>query len=316
MDYLAAAIPAIKKLKIPLRRDQVMMLIVSFNELMLAVEIYLAHRISGTIILQEWIPIIFGPCAALLLGLAGLISQRKRSLAMVITIPVLLSSIAVGALGAYFHATRAVLPYAPPGEQMGISLIIWAPPILAPLTFVLVGLLGLSAIWDEKPVDSGTLTLFGGIRLQMPFSKTRGFFFLVSLAMLATLISSVLDHARTNFSNPWLWVPTAAGILGTIVALNLGLIDEPSRGDVLVYLGSMLFIALVGAVGIALHIADNLAVSNLIVDERFIRGAPLLAPLLFSDIASIGVIILMEPGGENHRGETEKVSEYVRTGTG
>ena len=45
-----------------------------------------------------------------------------------------------------------------------------------------------------------------GYRLQLPYSKTRGYFFLVSLGMLATLISSVLDHAHTNFSNPWLWL--------------------------------------------------------------------------------------------------------------
>ncbi len=74
--YLASAIPAVRRLKIPLSRDQVMMLMVAFNELMLAVEIYLAHSISGTITRNEWIPIIFGPVAALLLGAAGLISLR------------------------------------------------------------------------------------------------------------------------------------------------------------------------------------------------------------------------------------------------
>ena len=29
------------------------------------------------------------------------------------------------------------------------------------------------------------------------------------------LLSSTLDHARTGFTNPWLWIPLAAGVFGT-----------------------------------------------------------------------------------------------------
>ena len=231
MYHLANALPLVRRVKIPLSRDQTMMLMVAFNELMLAVEIYLAHSISGTITRNEWIPIIFGPIAAVLLGAAGLVSLRRRPVAMWIAIPTLLASLGVGLLGVWFHLHRAFLPFAPAGQQTSISLVIWAPPILGPLTFALVALLGLSAIWVEDPADSGTLVLFGGLRVQLPFSKTRGYFFLVSLGMLATLISSVLDHARTNFSNPWLWVPTGAGVLGVTVALAIGLFDRPSRSS-------------------------------------------------------------------------------------
>ncbi len=293
--HLASAIPAVRRLKIPLSRDQAMMLLVAFNELMLAVEIYLAHSISGTIVGNEWIPIVFGPIAALLLGVAGLISLRKRTAAVLLAIPTLLASIAVGLLGVYFHLHRAFLPFAPAGQQTSINLVIWAPPILGPLTFALVGLLGLSAIWVEQPADSGRLALLGGLQLQMPYSKTRGYFILVSLGMLATLISSVLDHARTNFSNPWLWVPTAAGVLGVTVALGIGLIEKPGRLDAWVFLASMGMIALVGLTGSVLHILDNLTLMDAVVGERFIRGAPILAPLLFADIASIGIVALMDP---------------------
>ena len=119
-----------------------MLLMVAFNEFMLAVEIYLAHSISGTIVPYEWIPIIFGPIAGVLLVLAGLVALRNRVLAMWISIPTFLASIAVGLLGAYFHISRAVLTGAPAGQQVGISLTIWAPPVLAPLTLLW------SACWD------------------------------------------------------------------------------------------------------------------------------------------------------------------------
>jgi hypothetical protein len=305
MYFLAEAIPAVRRLRIPYSRDQFFMLLVAFNELMLAVEIYLAHSISGTIVAKEWIPIIFGPIAAVLLGIAGLISLRNRPLATWIAIPTLVSSIVIGLLGAYFHVYRAFQPFANAGEQVTISLTIWAPPLLAPLTFALVGLIGLSALWTESPVDSGTLVLLGGYRLQLPFSKTNGYFFLVSMGMLATLISSVLDHARTNFSNPWLWIPTAAGVLGTVMPLFMGFLKKPNRNDVWTYVGTMLAIILVGTLGSVLHILSNLSTENAIVGERFIRGAPMLAPLLFADIATLGLFVLLDPD------ETSKLKEYV-----
>ncbi len=295
MYPLAIAIPAIRRLRIPFSRDQFFMLMAAFNELMLALEIYLAHSISGTILVNEWIPIIFGPIAAVLLGLAGVISLRNRPLSIWIAVPTLLSSIGMGLLGAYFHLHRAFQPFAEAGQQANVSLAIWAPPLLAPLTFALVGLIGLSAIWMESSVDSGELVLTDNFRLQLPYSKTSGYFFLVSLGMLATLISSVLDHARTNFSNPWLWVPTAAGVLGTIVALFIGFIKKPTRVDIWVYLSAMIAIILVGTLGAVLHILTNLSSENAIIGERFLRGAPILAPLLYADMATLGVLVLLDP---------------------
>lgn len=306
MYYLATILPAVRRLKIPFSRDQIMLLMVAFNELMLAVEIYLAHSISGTIVPYEWIPIIFGVIAGVVLGFAGTVALRNRLLAMWISLPTYLASIVVGFLGAYFHISRAVLAGAPAGQQVSISLTIWAPPVLAPLTFALVGVLGLSAIWVEQPMESGTLVFFGGRRIQLPFSKTRGYLFWVSMAMLATLISSVLDHARTNFENPWLWVPTAAGILGVVVSLGVGAINKPSKGDVWVYFVSMVVIIIVAVTGAVLHALSNLSVNNTIVAERFIRGAPILAPLLFADIASLGIVVLLDPD------ETVKLKEYVK----
>jgi hypothetical protein len=33
----------------------------------------------------------------------------------------------------------------------------------------------------------------------------------------------------------------------------------------------------------------------MIISERFIRGAPILAPLLFADIAGLGIVVLLNP---------------------
>jgi hypothetical protein len=301
MYHLATVFPVVKRLRIPVTRDQAMLLMLALNELLLGVETYLAHSTSGTIVPKEWIPIIFGPAAGICLVLAGLLAIRKRSLATVIASLIYLASIVVGLLGMSFHLMRAILPLAPLGERVSVPLVVWAPPILGPLTFALVGLMGISAVWMEQPPDSGRLTLLSGRMLSLPYSKTSAFFFMVGLGTMATVISSVLDHARTNFQNPWLWLPTAIGVFGTVVAVVLGTINSPRRSDLWTYVVAMLLLVLVGMLGVVLHILRNLALENAIVVERFLRGAPFLAPMLFSDMGTLGLVILLDPAEKPKR---------------
>ncbi len=296
MYHLATVFPPVQRVRrLPLSRDQFMLLMAAINEIFLGIDIYLAHSISGTITPNEWIPIIFGPVAGALLLLAGLIALRQRPLATILANLTLLASIGVGLLGAYFHFVRAILPSGPAGQQVTVNLLVWAPPILGPLTFCLVGVLGISAAWIEDPPDSGRLVLFARQRIRLPFSKTRAYFFWISLGILATVISSVLDHARTNFENPWLWVPTAAGVFGTVVAMTLGAIDRPTRADLTTYTVTMLLLIVVGVVGALLHVGFDRTALGVVVPERFIRGAPVLAPLLFSNMGALGLIALLDP---------------------
>lgn len=298
MYYLAIAFPSLRRVRIPLSRDQVMLLLAAFNEIMLGVETYVAHLISGTIVPYEWIPIIFGPVAGVLLLVVGLVALRNRPLATVIASLVFIASIVVGLMGAFFHLRRAILPTAPIGDLVSVPLLVWAPPILGPFTFALVGLVGLSAAWVEDPTDSGRLVILRGRKLSLPFSKTRAFLLMVGLGSLATVISSVLDHARTDFSNPWLWLPTAVGVFATAIAVGLGVIDKPIRGDVLTLIFGMLLMMLVGVLGLWLHVREDLTSEGVIVGERFVRGAPFLAPLLFADMGVFGLAALLDPSEE------------------
>jgi hypothetical protein len=190
---------------------------------------------------------------------------------------------------------RAILPNAPTGQQVTVDLLVWAPPLLGPLMFALVGLLGISAAWVESPADSGTLVLLGGRHLRLPYSKTRAYFFMIGMGTLATVISSVLDHARTHFANPWLWIPTAAGVFGTVIAVAVAVFEKPRRADLIIYIVAMVLLMIVGVLGAALHISTNLIAEGTIVGERFIHGAPFLAPLLFANMGMLGLIVLLDP---------------------
>jgi hypothetical protein len=295
MYYLPEAVPYVRRLRFPFSRDQFMLLMAAVNEIFLGVDIYFAHSMHGTITRNEWIPIIFGPVAGGLLLLAGLAALRNRPLATVFANLVFIASIFVGLLGVYFHLHRALLPTAPPGERVTVDLLVWAPPILGPLTFSLIGLLGISAAWLEDPADSGVLLVLGSKRLSLPYSKTQAYLLMIGLGILATVVSSVLDHARTHFVNPWLWVPTVSGIFATAVTVATGVYHRLHRADLRIYMATMALLILVGVTGTILHINDNLIAQGTIVDERFLNGAPFMAPLLFADMGTLGLIVLLDP---------------------
>ena len=60
----------------------------------------------------------------------------------------------------------------------------------------------------------------------------------------------------------------------------------------------MLLLMAVGMVGAILHIQSNLVNEGIVVLERFIRGAPFLAPMLFANVGLIGLIVLLDPKEE------------------
>ncbi|HRW03743.1 MAG TPA: hypothetical protein P5121_01530 [Caldilineaceae bacterium] len=279
--------------RLPFSRDQMMMLMIAINELFLGIDTYLAHSESGTIVPREWIAILFGFTAGTLLLFAGLIALRNRPLASLIATLTLVASIGVGLLGGYFHLMRAAQPFAPAGERLTLELLVWAPPILGPAAFAMVGVLGISAAWIEEPPDSGTLTIWRDWHLHLPYSKTRAYFFIVGMGMVAALVSSVLDHARTGFAYPSVWFATAVGIFGMVAAVTMGAIDHPSRIDYYTYVGAMVLLLIAGPIGTWRHVQADLTAANVFVLERFLRGAPFLAPLLYANMGLLGLIVLL-----------------------
>lgn len=296
MYHLSTVFPPVQRIsRLPLTRDQIMLLMAAINQLFLGIDIYLAHSISGNIVRNEWIPIYFGIGAGILLLLAGVLALRNRPLATIIANLVFLGSMVVGVLGVYFHLVRAGLIGGGSPASATINLLVWAPPFLGPFAFTLVGALGISAAWVEDPPDSGRLKLLGNRRIQLPYSKTRAYFLIVGIFGLVTVLSSTYDHARSNFATPWVWIPLLVGIYGTVVAIALGFIKQPSRGDLTTYTIAMVLFIVTGLLGFVLHADTNLVAERAIVVERFIRGSPLLAPMLYANVGLLGLVALLDP---------------------
>jgi hypothetical protein len=297
MFYLADILPFLKRIKkLPLTRDQLFLIIAAVNEFFMGLDTYSAHVLNGTIHWNEWIPIVFGTTAGILLLFACLIARKKRGLANILATIVFLASIAVGFMGSFFHITRgAILPAGPILERLHISFLIWAPPAMAPLAFVMVGVLGISAAWVEDPVGSGKLRISAGRSIQMPFSKTQAYFWMICFGILVTLVSAALDHARSGYVNPWLWLPLLTPVFAATVSLLLGLKKTLDYGEIWIFFIAMLLMGLVGVLGFFLHLNENLTQTNWQVLERYLRGAPFLAPLLYANMAAMGLIVLVDP---------------------
>ncbi|MDG2303459.1 MAG: hypothetical protein P8R42_02205 [Candidatus Binatia bacterium] len=57
----------------------------------------------------------------------------------------------------------------------------------------------------------------------------------------------------------------------------------------------MVAMLLVGPLGSLLHLGGSVGPAGELVEERLLRGAPLMAPLLFSNVGFLGLIALMDP---------------------
>jgi len=293
--HLATLVPRIARRRIPISRDEAILLLAAVNQVFLGVDIYLAHLADNKIQPGEWIPIVFGPVAGVVLLAAGVLAWWRRQAAALVASTVFAASAVVGLMGIYFHLVRAALPAGPITYRLTTRLLVWGPPFLGPLMFVLVGLFGISAVWREDPPDSGRLQLLGRLRVRLPLRKTDVYFLLVgSTAMVAT-VSAVFDHARTGWENNNLWYPTIVGVFTAVVCYGIALFRRPRWGDLLVYVVAMAAMTLTGLIGAWLHVQDDLTSRGVVVAERFIRGAPVMAPLLFANVGMFGIAALMDP---------------------
>ena len=295
MYLLAEVLPCLRRIRLPLSRDQCFLLLAAFNQLFIALDIFLAHGVDGTIKPNESIPIVYGGLAGIALLSAGAIALRNRPVATLFANAVFAVGIVIGLLGAWLHLRRTVLLDSGLFSLETVSALIWAPPVIGPLFFILISVLGISAAWIESPVDSGILRLSRGRQIQMPYSKTRAYMLITAIFILATLLSSALDHARVRFDNPWVWLPVAVALFGCVACLFMGIVKRPNRGDITVHLTAMLLIVLTGLIGFVLHGETSLTASGAVVIERFLRGSPLLAPLQFCNVGLMGMLATLDP---------------------
>ncbi len=292
-------IPGVGEFHLPLSRNDLLLLLVALAEIGMGLETYLAHLISGDVKPAESVPVIFGPIAGILLILALGLRVRARQATFMSSLLVILTgmaSVVVGIVGTAFHWARALPPVSFDTYGLQWDWIIYAPPVAGPLAFSGVGLLAIIALLEDTSPETGKLTLPGFITFDTPLPQTKQFLWLIAFGFYAATLSATLDHARTGFEDIFVWIPTGLGLFGSVTSTLMALYHEQRKSDYFIYFITMLVMIAVGVLGFGLHINADLpesAEGGLQV-ERFIRGAPPMAPMLFAIMGSFGLLTMID----------------------
>lgn len=308
-------IPGVGIFHLPLTRNDLLLILVAVNQFAIGVESYLAHMISGGVKPAESIPVYFGPFAAiiLLMALYLRIFRKMTTASTLIIIGIASLSVVVGIFGLMFHSERALAPEYLPGSRLQWDWLIHAPPALAPLAFAGIGLMAIIAALEDTKPESGQLTLPGVLTFKTPLTQTQQLLWLVALGLFAATVSAFIDHSRTNFEDIFVWIPEILGLFASVVTITLALYKRPTASDYFIFFWTMMLMILVGVMGMALHINVDLPEGGEgIVLERFIRGAPPMAPMLFANMGLLGIITMV---GADTSDDPELTSSEKSTAT-
>ncbi len=276
---------------LPMKKNRLLMLFVGINLMFTGIDVVLAHSINEFIPVYEWIPIFYFPLGSISCLLAAFESKPRKWLALV-HIGLMMIGILVGVIGTAFHA-NAVLN---PAGYLTWSWIVFGSPILAPLAFAGISLLGLYAITEEVDGQPGMLNVPGLGIFKAPISRDRHFLWLVGLGFGASAVTSIIDHAQYGYSF-YKMIAIVFGLFATTVVLYLSIAKEWTKGDELVYFWTMITAVAVGVLGFGFHLSADLGGTGAFSMERILAFAPVLAPLLFSDLGMLGLLVVAQEKG-------------------
>ena len=158
-------------------------------------------------------------------------------------------------------------------QQWTLASLVYTAPFAAPLAYTGIGLLlilnrsvaGHTREWAEWVV------------------------FLALGGFVGNFIFSVTDHAQNGFFQRVEWVPVIASAFA-VGFLILPLIGSVTEDYFKICFGLLTVEALVGVLGFTLHLhADWHGVGKNLF-EKVVHGAPILAPMLFPNLALLGTL--------------------------
>jgi hypothetical protein len=241
---------------------------VAVNLAFLVLDIHLAHSVNRFRHWGEWIPFWFSAAAAPFIAYTCLAAGRGRR-AWSFALPgavVGALAIAVGVWGLVFHLESQFF------ERRTLVSLVYTAPFAAPLAFAGLGLLLLldRQVEPSSPAWGAWVTILalGG--------------FVGNFAL------SLADHAQNGFFHVTEWIPVAASAF----AIGFLAVAFTARGReprfLKVCLGVMAAQAAVGVLGFVLHLRADVNGFSSSAFENLVHGAPVLAPLLFANLALLG----------------------------
>lgn len=284
---------ALADFRLPAAKSRILLGFVGLNFFFIFADVALAHSIGGYFPVFEWIPVIYtAPAAAITFYLA--LARRWSGLAQALFIVTMTVGVAVGIMGSAFHYLGATFL----GGGPLLNLLIFGSPVAAPLTISGAALAGLVSVLlgDEEEVESAYRDATEAPAAFRLHTRTRYLLWLLAVGFLVITLVVLLDHARGGFINVVEWIPIIAGVFGFWVAAIMAGTPEPNEVEAGVFTWAMLGNIGVGVLGFGFHLSAVLAPTGELTLDALLQRAPVMAPLLFSNLGVFGLITVIEPG--------------------
>ncbi len=230
-----------------------------FNLAFLAVDILIAHAANDFHNPVEWLPVGFSTVAPLVLvpRLWGRPLPHDGLVGW--------GSILMGVAGMVFHLDSAFF-----GAKT-IHSLVYAAPFVAPLSYTGIGL----------------LILLNRAENESPDNWARWVLFLAAAGFVGNFGLSLLDHAQNGFFLWTEWIPVCgAAVAAAFLVVAVARPAEPTH--MWACIGIMGLQMLLGVGGAALHLLADVPAESLW--DKLVYGPPAFAPLLFADLAVLGLM--------------------------
>ncbi len=238
----------------------------------LALDIFIAHSANAFSHPAEWIPFYFSVGAPLLLVLElGLNWRAKQQRHRLIGFWVGGCSSVVGIAGLLWHLNGSFFEY------QTLKSLVYTAPFIAPLAYTGLGcLLIMNRMVKHEEMEWSLWLVFFGLG---------GFF--------GNFVLALCDHAQNGFFVAAEWISVIASAFA-VSFLVVAVLRQTDRLLLKACVVVMFFQILVGLLGFGLHLFANLRGPATSLASNFIYGAPLFAPLLFTDLAILALIGLWD----------------------
>lgn len=256
-----------------------------FNLAGLAPDIFLAHRVNLFHHPAEYLPLVYSLATPLVLvPTVWALSHGHLRFWRISGHVVGWFAVTIGIAGMLWHLDSRFF------NQWTLASLVYAAPFVAPLAYTGVGLLLIMNRMTDHQTREWSLWVL----------------FLAWCGFCGNFVLSVTDHAQNGFFHATEWIPVVSSALA-VGFLIIPLLVATDRPFLRLCAAALVLQAGAGLWGFLLHgLADLYGTGPTLLD-RIVYGAPILAPLLFTDLvilASIGLYVLYR----DHSVDTEKVT--------
>ena len=263
----------------PAQRWFIIELFIMANLAFLALDVYLAHAVNYFRDPSEWLPVIFSIAAPIGLGWEHYRRRASQDRSRPVGLVIGWGAIVLGILGMIFHLGSQFF------EHYTLHSLVYAAPFVAPLAYTGLGfLLLLNRMVPDESIEWSQWVLLMGLG---------GF--------VGVFILALADHAQNGFFYAVEWVPvvTSAYALAFLLIAFFRPVTPAFLNACLWVLALQVFI---GVAGVLLHLRVTLDGASQSWLQKIIEGPPVMAPLLFPNLALLSGLGILDWRGKLESG--------------